>query len=126
MYNYNFWFLICRTSQMLHPHGYSPSRTETKKSIVNLLVLARRKLLEEHIKLYSKNLNPFFAASPGTPCPAETAPSTCSPLSNFLLSLIKIVLNVNAIIIAITAVAQFTLIATTYLGPAELGYMYDA
>ena len=91
-----------------------------------MVVLARRELLGKHIKLYSKNLNPFFAASPGTPWPAETAPSTCSPLSSFLFNLIKIVLKVNAMMIAMTAVAQFTLIATTYLGPAELGYMYEA
>ncbi len=72
---------------------------------------------------HTKNLNPLSAPFPGT---ALIAPSTCSPLSNFLFNLCRTIRIVTAITIASAAVAQSTLNGTTRSGclpPLGCGYM---
>ena len=66
------------------------------------------------------NLNPFFPASV---VPELIAPSTNMPASNFLFSLTRMILKVTAAKIAISAIAQFTIIATVYFGEALARYM---
>ena len=81
--------------------------SSTKDSMASVCIVVK-------LAFHNKNLKPFFEASPGTPSPTATAPSTGSPRSSFLFKRTRINRRTVAEQIAMTAVAQLTLIATTF------------